>query len=30
MDESAIICDEVIKSFDEEVKAISTNFYEKK
>ena len=30
MDDSAIICDEVIKSFDEEVKAISTNVNEQK
>ena len=29
MDDSAIICDEVIKSYDEELKAISTNFNEK-
>ena len=30
MDDSAIICDEVMKSYDEEVKAISRNFNEKK
>ena len=29
MDDSAIICDEVIKSYDEEIKAIPTNFNEK-
>ena len=29
MDDSAIICDEVIKSYDEERKTISTNFNEK-
>ena len=30
MDDSTIICDEVMKSYDEEVKAISRNFSEKK
>ena len=30
MDDSAIICDEVIKSCDEEIKPIPTNFNEKK
>ena len=30
MDDSVIICDEVIKSYDEEIKAIPTNFNEKK
>ena len=30
MDDSTIICDEVMKSYDEEVKAISRNFNEKK
>ena len=29
MDDSAIICDEFIKSYDEEIKTISTNFNEK-
>ena len=29
MDDSAIICDEVIKSYDEEIKTIPTNFNEK-
>ena len=30
MDDSTIICDEVMKSYDEEIKAIPTNFNEKK
>ena len=30
IDDSAIICDEVIKSCDEEIKPIPTNFNEKK
>ena len=30
MDDSAIICDEVIKSYNEEIKNISINFNEKK
>ena len=30
MDDSAIPCDEVIESYDEEAKTISTNFNEKK
>ena len=30
MDDSAIICDEVIKSYDEEIKTIPTIFNEKK
>ena len=30
MDDSAITCDEIIKSYDEETKIISRNFYEKK
>ena len=30
MDYSAIICDEVIDSYDEEIKTIPTNFNEKK
>ena len=30
MDDSTIICDEVMKSYDEEIKAILTNFNEKK
>ena len=30
MDDSAIICDEVIESYDEEIKTITTNFNEKK
>ena len=30
MDDSAIICDEVIKSCDEEIKPIPANFNEKK
>ena len=30
MDDSTIICDEVIESYDEERKAIPTNFNEKK
>ena len=30
MDDSAIICDDVIKPCDEEIKTISTNFNEKK
>ena len=30
MDDSPIICDEVIELFDEEIKTISTNFNEKK
>ena len=30
MDNSAILCDEVIESYDEETKAIPTNFNEKK
>ena len=29
MDDSAIICDEVIKSYNEEIKTIPTNFNEK-
>ena len=29
MDDSAVICDEFIKSYDEEIKTISTNFNEK-
>ena len=29
MDDSAIICDEVIKSYDEEIKTLPTNFNEK-
>ena len=29
MDDSAIICDEVMKSYDEEIKTIPTNFNEK-
>ena len=29
MDDSAIICDEVTESYDEEIKTIPTNFYEK-
>ena len=29
MDDSTIICDEVIKSYDEEIKSISTNFNKK-
>ena len=29
MDDSAIICDEVIESYDEEIKTIPTNFNEK-
>ena len=30
MDDSAIICDEVMESYDEEIKTIPTNFNEKK
>ena len=30
MDDSTIICEKVIKSYDEEIKAISINFNEKK
>ena len=30
MDDSTIICDEVINSYDEEIKTIPTNFNEKK
>ena len=30
MDNSAIICDEVIKSYDEEIKTITTDFNEKR
>ena len=30
MDDSAIICDEVIQSYDEETKTIPTNFNENK
>ena len=30
MDDSAIACDEVINSYDEEIKAIPTNFNENK
>ena len=30
IDDSAIICDEVIKSYDKETKTIPTNFNEKK
>ena len=30
MNDSSIICNEVIKSYEEEIKAISTNFNEKK
>ena len=30
MDDSAITCDEIIESYDEEAKAISTNFSETK
>ena len=30
MDDSAITCDEVIESYDEETKTIPTNFNEKK
>ena len=30
MDDSAIICDEVIKLYDEEIKTIPTNFNETK
>ena len=29
MDDSAIVCDDVIKSYDEEIKIIPTNFNEK-
>ena len=29
MDDSAIICDEIIKSYDEEMKTIPTTFNEK-
>ena len=29
MDDSAIMCDEVIESYDEEIKTIPTNFNEK-
>ena len=30
MDDSAVTCDEIIESFNEETKTISTNFNEKK
>ena len=30
MDDSTIICDKVIKSYEEEIKTIPTNFNEKK
>ena len=30
MDDSAITCDEIIESYDEEIKTIPTNFKEKK
>ena len=30
MDNSTIMCDEVIESYDEEIKSIHTNFNEKK
>ena len=30
MDDSAIICDEVIKSYNEKLKTIPTNFNERK
>ena len=30
MDDSAITCDEIIESYDEETKAIATNFNEKR
>ena len=30
MDDSAITCDQIIKSYDDETKTISTNFNEKK
>ena len=30
MDDSTIICDDVIESYNEEIKAISTSFNEKK
>ena len=30
MDDSGIICDEIIESYDKEIKAIATNFNEKK
>ena len=30
MDDSAITCDEVIESYDEEIKTVPTNFNEKK
>ena len=30
MDDSVIICDEVIESYDQEIKTIPTNFNEKK
>ena len=30
MDDSTIICDEVIKSYEEEIETISTSFNEKK
>ena len=30
MDDSAILCDEVIESYDEETKTIPTNFNQKK
>ena len=30
MDDSVITCDEVMKSYDEEIKTIPTNFNEKK
>ena len=30
MDDSAIMCDEIIESLDEEIKTVQTNFNEKK
>ena len=30
MDDSAIICDEIIESYDQEIKTIPTNFNQKK
>ena len=30
MDNSAITCDEIIESYDEEIKTVPTNFNEKK
>ena len=30
MDDSTIICDEIIKSYDEEIKTISANFNKRK